>query len=320
MLENHSQMTEVSSAHMDVFAERYNQLLEAARSLTNNNQGQAIELVHDGLIKFVRLSPDLHKINNLDGYLRTLIRNVFRSQKRHMNVQSECELSIENYDSVESRLSEVADRYCNPQLLLEVQDVLRAICEYACFRKERLKVGSALILRFFHGYHTSEIAEIMKVTASAVSNLLKIARSEAYLYLNNPKHHSFSHEIITIHGKPRLNYGCLVDDVVDELRRAIFHSSPPHKCVLQFKLHRLYGGQRQQEIDCKTLAHIVSCADCLDGVNTFLGLKLLSMRHPADMLSRCTKDWKMFGLRVMIWDEMVIRRGILPSIQVSYCD
>jgi DNA-directed RNA polymerase specialized sigma24 family protein len=316
MLDNCSPLPGVSSAHIDVFAERYDALIKAARSLTNNNQGQAMELVHDALIKFVHHSPDLNKINNLDGYLRTLISNLFKSQKRSMNVQSECELSIENYHSVESGLPEVAGRYCNPHLLLQIQDVLRVICEYACFRKEKLKVGSALILRFFHGYHTSEIAKIMRVTSSAVSHLLKIARFEVFLYLNNPKHLSFSHGIATIQGRPKLNYGCLEDDLVDELRRAIFQSSSCQKCILQFKLLKLYSGPYQQEIDCETLAHIVSCAECLDAVNAFLGLELLSMRYPADTLSRYTKNWKMCKPR----RDKIVPRAIRPSIQVSCGD
>jgi DNA-directed RNA polymerase specialized sigma24 family protein len=319
MLDNLNPMPEIYSAHLGVFAERYYELIEAARSLTSNNQGQAIELVHDALIKFVRHRPDLHKINNLDGYLRTLIRNLFKSQKQRMNLRSECQISIQSYESVESGLHEAVDRYCNPHLLLQIQDELRTICEYACFRKERLKVGSALILRFFHGYHTSEIAKIMRVTASAVSHLLKIARSEVRLYLDNPKHTSFSQEIANIQGRAGLNYGCLVDDLAGELRRAIFQPPCNHKCILQFKLDKLYGRQYQQEIDCKTLAHIVSCTDCLDSVNTLLGLELLSMRYPSDMLSKCTRKRNMQQQRVERRETMV-RQAILSSIQVSYSD
>jgi RNA polymerase sigma factor (sigma-70 family) len=292
MLDDLRSMRAASPAHIEVFAERYNQLLVVACSLAKNDRDQARDLVHDALVKFVRLSPDLHKISNIDSYLRTLVRNLFKSQKRRMNTQSRYELTIENFNSVENGLSTVADRYYNPYLLLQIQDLLRVICEYACFRKERLKLGSALILRFFHGYHTSEIAQIMGVTASAVSHQLKLAQAETWLYLNDPKRLNLSHEIAGIRGTLGLNYGCLVNDLVEELRRAIFKSPSYRECILHFHLRKLYSVQCEEEIDCKTLAHIVSCADCLDAVNSFLGLELLSKRYPADTLNRCTKDRK----------------------------
>jgi DNA-directed RNA polymerase specialized sigma24 family protein len=183
MLDDFELAPEASTTHINIFAERYNKLLAIARSLTKNDQGQAIDIVHDTLIEFIRYSPDLRKISNLDGYLRAMLCNLFKTQKRRVTVRSECELPIENYDSIESALPGMADRCCNPILLLQIQDVLRAVCEYACFRKERLKLGSVLILRFFHGYHTSEIALIMGVTASAVSHQLKLAQAEVCLYL-----------------------------------------------------------------------------------------------------------------------------------------
>lgn len=305
------------STHIEVFAERYNQLFIVARSLTYNDPDKARDLVHDALIKFVRLKPDLHTINNIDTYLRTLLRNLFKSQMRRANVQSGYELITENYDLIESRLPKVIDRYCNPQLLLQLQDVLRVICEYACFRKERLKIGSTLILRFFHGYHTSEIAQIMGVTASAVSHQLKLAQAEACLYLNDPKRLNLSHEIADIRSRLGLNYGCLVDDLVDELRRAIFRLPLPRKCVLQFRLNKIYGRHRKQEIDCETLAHIVSCVGCLDTINDFMGFESLSMRYPIDTLSRRTKAWKASGSRR---GEIITLRTIQPRIQISYGD
>jgi predicted transcriptional regulator len=178
-----------------------------------------------------------------------------------------------------------------------------------------LKLGSILILRFFHGYHTSEIAQIMGVTAGAVSHQLKLAQAEAYLYLNDPARLNLSHESAGIRGRLRLNYGCLVDDLVDELRRAILSSHSYRKCILHFNLHKLYGEQRRKEIDCKTLAHIVSCVGCLDAVNTFFGLELLSMRCPGDTLSRRAKGWKT-SQKTVTFRETVTRRAILPLIRL----
>jgi DNA-directed RNA polymerase specialized sigma24 family protein len=301
MLDNFELMPETSTTHISIFAERYNKLLAIARSLTKNDQGQAIDIVHDTLIEFIRYSPDLRKISNLDGYLRAMLCNLFKTQKRRVTVRSECELSIENYDSMESALPGMADRCCNPNLLLQIQDVLRAICEYACFCKERLKLGSVLILRFFHGYHTSEIALIMGVTASAVSHQLKLAQAEVGLYLEDPKHSNFYREIIAARSRYKLNYGSLADDLVGELRRVIFRSSSCHECVLHSNLYELYGGQCRKEIDCKTLAHIVSCMGCLETASAFLGLDLLSERCPADMLSRRAKTENTSRQKIAKW-------------------
>jgi DNA-directed RNA polymerase specialized sigma24 family protein len=289
MLDDFELRPESSAMHIGIFAERYNKLLGIARALTNNDLGQAVDIVHDALIKFVRHSPDLHKINNLDGYLCALLCNMFKAQKLRVNVRSKCELPIENDDLIEILSPEIVDRYCNQNSLLQMQDVLRIICEYACFRKERMKLGSVLILRFFHGYHTSEIALIMGVTSSAVSHQLKLAHDEVCLYLKDPKHSNFYREITAVRDRYKLNYGFLAEDLVEELRRAIFQSSSCRECILHSNLYKLYGGPRRKEIDSKTLAHIVSCVGCLEAASAILGLDLLSVRYPADMLSRRAK-------------------------------
>jgi RNA polymerase sigma factor (sigma-70 family) len=312
-------LKEIKSEHVKVFAERYDQLYVAARSLVNNDPGEARDLVHDALIAFVRHSPDLQKVNNIDGYLYTLIRNLVKAKKRRMNIHPIYELPIGNYNSAETGLAEALNWRYNPQPLLQLQDVLRVICEYACFRKESVKLGSALILRYFHGYHTSEIAQIMKVTASSVSQLLKLARAEVHLYLNDPKHLNFSHDVFCVRNSLGLNYGCLSFDLVDELRCAVFRSSYSRNCLLQFKLHKLYGDKGGEGIDCKTLAHIVSCAPCLDAVNTFIGLESLSMRYPTDTLGKRAKKWNIPRLEVMK-RKTVTRRAILSSVEPSYGD
>lgn len=312
---------EVSSIYIKIFAARYNTLLKVASLLAGKDREQAIDLVHDALLLFVHRSPDLCKINNLDGYLRRLMYNLFKSQKRRAAFRSVKEFSIDSYDSIEYVLPEVADRCHNPHLLLQTQDALRAICEYACFRKERLKIGSALILRFFHGYHTSEIAQIMGVTPSAVSHQLKLAQNEVSLYFNDPTNANFCHDIASARSEYGLKYGCLVDDLVEELRRAIFLSSSCDGCILYFDLCKLYGAQRKEEIDCKTLAHIVSCANCLSAVSAILELDLPTIRHPIDKLTRYanTKD-----RRALQWSVTergpVIYQNTAPAMCVSYGD
>ena len=320
MLDDIRQVSQASSAHISIFAERYNKLLETARSLANNDREQAKELVHDALIEFVHHSPDLTTINNIDRYLRSLMRNVFKSQKRRICQRSKYELVIENYDLVESSFSETTNRYGNPHLLIQIQDVLRFICECACVRKERIKLGSVLILRFFHGYYTSEIAQIMGVTASAVSHLLKQARTEACLYLSNPDHRNYSYGVANAHGSSVFNYGCLADDLLNELRNAILKWPRGRNCLQHLQLQKMYEENSLEEIDSKTLAHIVSCESCLDAVNTILGLDSLSIRYPADKLGKHTTDRKKSQQLNASRKRSLASITLSVSIPASYCD
>jgi predicted transcriptional regulator len=218
------------------------------------------------------------------------------------------ELSIENYDWVEGAFPEIADRCHSPHLLLQMQDALRIICEYACFRRHKMKIGSVLILRFFHGYHTSEIAQIMRVTPSAVSHQLKLAQTEVCQYLNDPTQFNFYCDISDARSGNGLNYGCLVDDLVEELHQAIFQRSSFNECVLYASLCELYSCQDKGQIDCETLAHIVSCSKCLDAVSTILGLDLPAMRNPASELNR----W------ASAKDDAISQKAILKRAPVIY--
>src|SRR5262249_28190084 len=54
-------------------------------------------------------------------------------------------------------------------------------------------------------------------------------------------------------------------------------------------LKALYRATGTTTIECAPLAHIVSCAGCLDAVNTLLGLPLLVDRCPTDTLGKDTR-------------------------------
>jgi len=92
------------------------------------------------------------------------------------------DLSVVDYDSAELSLqaSEGA------RLRLQAQDELRPVCRSVCLRKEASKAGSVLLLRFCHGYHPSEIALLLRTSRQAVDERLRLARSEAKLYLEDP--------------------------------------------------------------------------------------------------------------------------------------
>ncbi len=272
----------ISSSHEDFFIERYEWLLSVALHLTGHDRGRAEDLVHDAFIRFTLTHPDPQSIQNLDGYLYTLLRNLHLSQERRATRRRLQQLSILDYDSVEMGL-----RVMGAQDQIRVQDELRRVCHYACARKDTARAASILILRFFHGYYPSEIARILLSTRRAVDERLRVARAEARLSLDHPKALSFAGERAIPEVIPT-GFARATDDFVRELRALVFQSRRGD-CLSSEELEALYRTAGAAPIECAPLAHIVSCASCLDAVNTLLGLPLLADRYPTDMLGKDTR-------------------------------
>src|SRR5260370_33181157 len=135
-------------SHEDVFIQRYEWLRGWSLRLTQHNQEQAEDLVHDAFIQFTLVRPDLGTIQNLEGYLYTMLRNMHLSNVRRATRAPSCSLSIADFDSAEIGL-----RAAGLSEQMQVREQLRVICYYACTRKDTSKTGSVLILRFFHGYY-----------------------------------------------------------------------------------------------------------------------------------------------------------------------
>ncbi|HKR61484.1 MAG TPA: sigma-70 family RNA polymerase sigma factor [Pyrinomonadaceae bacterium] len=274
---------EVAPGHVDLFIERYERLFLWSLQLTENDQEQAEDLLHDAFIQFTLGQPDLSKIENLEGYLRTMLRNIHVSQVRRSTRSPIRSLSIVEYDSAELGL-----RVVDPRTQMNFHDELRTVCEYACARKEFSKAGSILILRFFHGYYPEEISKVSRISRPAVKERLRAARAEAKLYLENPKGVHFLRSSQTglpepvqaRAGEPSVISG----DFLGDIRRMIF-SSRRGLCLAKDELQNLY---RLEEaiVDCEQLAHIVSCAQCLDSVNALLNLPSLSSRYPVEAAGR----------------------------------
>ncbi len=127
-------------SHEDLFIQRYEWLLRWSLQLTGHNPQQAEDLVHDAFIQFTLARPDLGNIQNLEGYLYCMLRNMRLSQVRRAARTQSKVISIVNYDSAEISL-----RAVDPRSLIQARDELREICDYACGRKETSKAGSVLI-------------------------------------------------------------------------------------------------------------------------------------------------------------------------------
>ena len=268
--------------HEETFLARYGRLLGWALHLTGGDREQAEDLVHDAFIQYTFTRPDLDGIQNLDGYLYTMLRNLRLSQIRRRERLPGQSLSALQYDSAELSL-----RVVDPRDQIKVQDELRQICRYACIRKETSKAGSVLLLRFMLGYYPREIAQVMRGSRQAAEERLRAARGEARLFLENPGGLHFLGGRLDEVSVDLDGYARTTEEFLQDIRRAVFRSCRGD-CLSTGRLALLYRG-RESSMEAVTLAHIVSCPRCLDAVNRLLGLPPLSERYPTDTLGTDTR-------------------------------
>ncbi|HEY2972489.1 MAG TPA: RNA polymerase sigma factor, partial [Pyrinomonadaceae bacterium] len=266
-------------SHEDLFIERYARLSVWALQMTGNDKELAEDLVQDAFIQFTFTRPDIAGVHNLEAYLYGLMRNLHLSQVRRSSRARLQPLSIVEYESAEMSL-----RAADARDQIKAQDELRHICRYACARKESAWVGSVLILRFFHGYYPSEIAQILRTTRSSVDERLRLARSEARASLEQPATLGFIKETATV-PFGQTGFAREINEFLVELRQMIFQSRQGH-CFSHKQLQALYKTQDSAPMKSGELAHIVSCPTCMDIVNKCLGLPLLAKRYPTDTLGR----------------------------------
>jgi RNA polymerase sigma factor (sigma-70 family) len=268
--------------HEELFAERYEQLLRSALQLSKSDRSKAEDLVHDAYIQFTLVRPDLDLINNLDAYLFGTLRNLHLSHLRRISRRAHRELSIADYDA-----AAVALRATDQSDQLRLREELHRICRYACARKETSKAGAVLLLRFFHGYYPGEIAQIIQSSRAAVEERLRLARAEAKAYLKDPD----SFKVIDVQLSeviPPPDPALISEGILQALHRQILFARRG-VCLTRGQWRSFYGTPDAPAIDGPTLAHLVSCHDCLDQVNDALGLAPLAERHPCDTLGVDTR-------------------------------
>src|SRR5262249_32233936 len=257
--------------HEDVVVERYDWLLNWSMKLTGHNREEAEDLVHDAFVEFTLSAPDLASIQNMEGYLYGMLRNIHMSRVRRAIRAERQSVTLLDYDS-----AEICLRAVQIDWLIHARELLASVCDYACGRKETSKAGSILILRFFHGYYPGEIAKIAVCPRRAVDDWMRIARAEARCHVERA---AVGRE--SARGPvPPAHAGA---DFLDSLRTRIFESRNG-KCLDASEIVNRYSGPDQKAIDRKLLAHISSCPVCLERINQSLGLPPLSDRFPTDML------------------------------------
>jgi DNA-directed RNA polymerase specialized sigma24 family protein len=254
----------------ELFAERYEWLLGLALQLAGGDAARAEDLLHNAFIQFTLPRADLPPVQNLEGYLYAMLRNVHVSAERQAATAQQLTVAIADYDSAEITL-----RATDARVQLRAREELRAICRYACLRKETCKAGSVLILRFFHDYFPSEAALIARCTRGDVDRLLWQARREAKSYLDNPASLRFLAEQTTPVAPAVVTSFSPSHDLPAELRAEIFRSRRGD-CLSAKATREIYRRDSTAQLDASRLAHFVACERCLKLICKTLGLAALS--------------------------------------------
>lgn len=269
--------TSIPDDHHRIYVERYQRLKGWAMSMTGERAADAEDLLHEVFVQFLATRPDLSAIGNIDGYLRRTMKYIY-STIRYRRDAREAALDLAEYDSAAIGL-----RAACPQTRLIARETLMRICRYACLRKESSRLGSVLILRYFHDYAPIEIARIVGSPRGTVDQMIKRARNEARSYLDDPQRLVFLNgarriDQIGIDASQPINSPA---ELMEEMRAVIFRARSGD-CLSPFELRRIYMAENDDQYgkpDVPALAHLVGCRGCLDEVNRLLGLPALAERY-----------------------------------------
>ncbi len=280
MLDQRRVIAQPDEKREQLFTERYESLLAWAMGLTNQQREVAEDLVQDAFVQFVLGRTKLEEIENIDGYLRRMLRYMHIARlSRSAQHLYETALSVADYDS--GRLGWTA---IEPPRRMQAFEELHQICTYACSRKESSRAGSVFILRFFHEYFPSEIAAVLNSSRHCVDQWQRLARREAKLFIDEPRRLRFV-STKTAAGRQKTKYLKSDCDLMPELRQMIFNSCRGD-CLSQAELAEIYADTNADALTTGKLAHIVSCPACLDAVNGLLGLPSLAQRYRVETPER----------------------------------
>jgi RNA polymerase sigma factor (sigma-70 family) len=249
-----------------MFVARYDELRLWAQRLCDGQLHDAEDLLQDAFIEFVRRRPAVEGIQDIDAYLRTMLRNMHVSAIRRGHRLKHGGCCCVDFDCLELAVAGI-----DPRSAWDRRLELELLCRYVCSRKETSKSASVLILRFFHDYLPSEIASLMRSNRRAVDEWLRLARGEARRFLKDP-------------GSPPGVVTLAIDspggaDLGSRLRQTVF----AHRtgwCLSRGEVKALYAASNPETLSHVTLSHLVSCPDCLSLATRAAGLVPLDDRLP----------------------------------------
>jgi RNA polymerase sigma factor (sigma-70 family) len=258
--------THASLTPASVFEMKYGWLMRWALHFTRHDEGAAEDLVQDAFLRLMVYWPKLKdNVEQVEPFLYSTLRYAYLMKSRRDRRFNFQDLSPIEFDDLHLSLRE--EKGLDPA---DVQNDLRRIVMYLCWRKQSAKSASILLLRFFHGYFPDEIARIAVMKRSSVDELLRGIREEVKTHLSNPS----SVEVIRQAKPPEPTPREMAEppeQFVEHLQQVIFQARTT-ACLDFRQLMRPYQAEIQKPISCELLAHIVSCESCLHAVSSHMGL------------------------------------------------
>lgn len=243
----------------DLFVLKYEWLMQWALYFAEGDRSTAEDMVQDTFVQFAISDPELDDPQNVEALLYTYLKHVHLAYLRRLQKYPLQNLSIAEFDSIGVGLRQSPS--ASP---LDIQNNLRRILAYLCWRKDSAKSASILILRFFYGYFPEEITRIGLVSRPVVDNGLRAARKDLKRHLSD----SDKVRVLRLDDVPEFAPSSMIlptEQFVDELR-AILLNSRRGACLSAEQLSARYSVEPPKPIECELLAHIVSCKRCLDVV------------------------------------------------------
>lgn len=242
----------------DLFVEKYEWLMRALY-FTQGERATAEDLVHDTFVRFAISHPELDHEKNAEKLLYKYLKYVHQEHLYRLQKYPHQSASVEEFDSLSLGLRQ------NPALsLMDVQNTLRRILTYLCWRKEAMKAASVLILRFFYGFFPEEIMQIGNLSRTVLDNSLLDARRDLKRHFAE----SASGRVRSFDEKHPPEFvpagkASDTDEFITEFR-GILYGSRHGDCLSAEDLVALYEAESPKPLETELLAHLVSCRPCLE--------------------------------------------------------
>lgn len=265
-----------------VFDEKYDWLFRWAMHFTHNDRGMAEDLVQDAFVRLLVSWPKIKDdITQVEPFLYSTLKYGHLMELRRGRRFNFQDLALIEFDDL--RLSLKEEKGTDP---IDVQDDLRRIVAYLCWRKRSVKSASILLLRFFHGYFPEEIARIALMKRGSIDELLRVAREEVKAYLADPNGVAFIHQSKPPELMPR-RIAMPQERFAEELRTTIYQAQTS-TCPSASQWAERYNAVPSRPLSADRLAHLVSCEHCLKIVNSIF--QFPSQSSDIEVSARRSKD------------------------------